>query len=66
MIPFTEGVTEIVMEYYQEGKLKRAKKRVRNLVAKNSPAKGHPHKTMKDYNRKNKRDWLKDAESDLS
>ena len=66
MVPFTEGVTEIVMEYYQEDKLRRAKKRVRNLVAKDNPSKGRSHRSSKDYNRKNKRDWLKDDESDLS
>jgi len=66
MVPFTEGVTEIVMEYYQEDKLRRAKKRVRNLVAKDNPSKGRSHKSLKDYNRKNKHDWLKDDESDLS
>ena len=66
MVPFTEGVKKTLMEDFQEQKLKRAKKRVRNLVAKHSPAKGHPHKTMKDYNRKNKRDWLMDADTDLS
>ena len=54
------------MEYYQEDKLKRAKKRVRNLVAKDNTAKGHSHKTLKDYNRKNKKDWLRDDDTDLS
>ena len=54
------------MEYYQEDKLRRAKKRVRNLVAKDNPSKGRSHRSSKDYNRKNKRDWAEDAEADLS
>ena len=66
MSPFTEGVKKTLMEDFQEQKLKRAKKRVRNLVAKDSTTKGYSHKTSKDYSRKNKRDWLKDDEADLS
>ena len=57
MSPFTEGVKKTLMEDFQEQKLKRAKKRARNLVSKDNKHRGAVHKTSKDYSRKRNRDW---------
>jgi hypothetical protein len=52
MTPFTEGVKKTLMQDRQESKSKRAKKRVRNLVAKQNKRMGYRMKSVKDYNRK--------------
>ena len=50
------------MEHRQEEKLRRAKKRVRNLVAKDSKHRGQAHKSVKDYARKNNKGWQYEEE----
>jgi hypothetical protein len=52
--PFTEGVKETLMEDRQDSKTKRARKRARNLVAKQNKYSGFAHKTDKNFRRKEK------------
>ena len=52
--PFTEGVKETLMEDRQDSKSKRARKRARNLVAKQSKYSGFVHKPENIFRRKEK------------
>ncbi len=52
--PFTEGVKKTLMEDRQDSKSRRARKRARNLVAKQSKYKGFVHKPEKVFRRKEK------------